>query len=231
LPRTNHVKQGKLAKDRIKCSSYVTPFSSLQCTENARCGDRRPRMQKPIQWVVGSLAAGVTMFLVGVTFHLVVSIFAPDIDRQFRGNPLLYRPWDGWTRPYMIAHPFGYGFVFAAVFVGLRQWSNFPSGIRGGFVYGLGIFVVGSLPVFLLAYQPVVKASFPSRRDTATKIWKSARSGLPRATKAHRATFGAVESFVRPAQATKTTKPRRPPALAGLAASLSRPTCASSDSD
>ena len=52
----------------------------------------------------------------------------------------------------MAIHPFVYGIAFAAVFLGLRRWSAFPAGVRGGLVYGAGVFVVGSLPVYLLAF-------------------------------------------------------------------------------
>ncbi len=52
----------------------------------------------------------------------------------------------------MLAHPFLYGSVFAAVFLALRKGSTFPAGIRGGLIYGAGVFSVGSLPVFVLAF-------------------------------------------------------------------------------
>ena len=61
------------------------------------------------------------MFIVGAAFYLVVPIVAPDIQQLIANNPLVFRPWPGWTRLYMIAHPFGYGVVFAAVFVGLNN--------------------------------------------------------------------------------------------------------------
>jgi len=104
------------------------------------------------QWLFGSLAAGATLFLVGAAFYLLVPFIAPDIPPQFKANPALYRPWPGWTHTYMVVHPFVYGVVFASVFLGLRQWSAFPSGVRGGLVYGTSVFVVGSLPVYLLAF-------------------------------------------------------------------------------
>ena len=102
-----------------------------------------------VQWVSGSLAAGATLFLVGYAFYKVVPVVAPVIPLQF-SNAALYRPWPGWTRTYMAVHPFVYGAVFAAVFLGLRRWSAFAPGVRGGLVYGTGVFVVGSLPVYLL---------------------------------------------------------------------------------
>ncbi|NQT92400.1 MAG: hypothetical protein HQ559_06540 [Lentisphaerae bacterium] len=97
------------------------------------------------------LAAGVTLFLVGAVFHILVPILAPGIPPQFL-NDEVFRPWTGWTSTYMILHPFAYGFVFAAAFVALRRWSSFPSGIRGGCIFGASVFVVGSLPIYLLEF-------------------------------------------------------------------------------
>lgn len=109
------------------------------------------RMQWRTRWVSGSLAAGVTLFLVGAAFDSLVRVVAPAIRSQY-DNGALFRPWAGWTSTYMALHPFGYGFVFAAVFLSLRWWSAFPPGTRGGLVYGAGVFVVGSLPVYLLNF-------------------------------------------------------------------------------
>jgi hypothetical protein len=98
------------------------------------------------------LAAGTTLFLVGTAFYLLVPFIAPGIPPQFEANPALYRPWQGWTRTYMVSHPFVYGVVFTAVFLGLRQCSAFPPGVRGWLVYGAGVFALGSLPVYLLVF-------------------------------------------------------------------------------
>jgi hypothetical protein len=104
-----------------------------------------------VQWLYGSLAAGTVLFAVGVLFKYTIPVVAPSIPPQFE-NLALFRPWPEWTSTYMILHPFGYGFVFAAVFLGLRRWSAFSPGVRGGLLYGVGVFVVGSLPVYLLAF-------------------------------------------------------------------------------
>lgn len=106
-------------------------------------------------WVAGGLAAGATLFLVGAAFHWLVPVVAPGVPPQFL-NPALFRPWAGWTSAYMVLHPLAYGFVFAAVFVGLRRWSAFPAGAPGGLAYGAGVFVVGSLPVYLLTFAAFV---------------------------------------------------------------------------
>lgn len=78
-------------------------------------------------------------------------MIAPGIPPQFL-NAALFRPWPGWTYTYMVIHPFGNGFIFVAVLLNLGRWSAFPSGGRGGLVYGGGVFVVGSLPVYLQAF-------------------------------------------------------------------------------
>ena len=98
------------------------------------------------------VAAGLTLFAVGALFHFVVPMVAPDIPAQFQNNPALYRPWAGWTSTYMYLHPFGYGAVFAVVYLMLIARGVAVRGWRGGLVYGFGVFVVGSLPVYLLAY-------------------------------------------------------------------------------
>ena len=91
------------------------------------------------------------MFLVGAAFsRILVPVFAPDIEPQYL-NCELFRPWSEiWI--HMVIHPFVYGIVFAVAFVALRNWSSFRSGIRGGCIFGTGIFVVGSLPVYLLVF-------------------------------------------------------------------------------
>jgi hypothetical protein len=97
------------------------------------------------------LVAGLIQFLVGCLFHKGVPVVAPGIPPQF-ANAALFRPWAGWTSTYMFFHPFGYGVVFALAYCGLRRWCAFPSGWRGGCAFGAGAFLVGSLPIFLIAY-------------------------------------------------------------------------------
>jgi hypothetical protein len=97
------------------------------------------------------LVAGVIQFLVGYLFYKAVPMVAPAIPPQYE-NTALFRPLAGWTGTYMVFHPFGYGVVFALVYCGLRSWCTFPAGARGGCVYGAGVFLVGSLPVFFIAY-------------------------------------------------------------------------------
>ena len=103
------------------------------------------------QWIQCSLDAGITMFLVGTVFFFVVPVLFPDVERQYR-NIELFRSRLEWTSTYMKFHPFLYGPVFAAIFLALRKGTAFPAGIRGGLVYGAGVFFVGSLPVFVLAF-------------------------------------------------------------------------------
>jgi hypothetical protein len=95
--------------------------------------------------------AAAVLFAVGILFHFGIPVVAPSIPTQF-ANAALFRPWLGWTSIYMALHPLWFGVVFAAVYLGLRSRGALPLGWRGGLVYGLGVFLVGSLPVYVLAY-------------------------------------------------------------------------------
>jgi hypothetical protein len=97
------------------------------------------------------LVAGLIQFLVGYLFYQAVPAIVPAIPPQYE-NAALFRLWAGWTSTYMFFHPFGYGVVFALAYCGLRLWCAFPSGWRGGCAFGAGVFLVGSLPIFLIAY-------------------------------------------------------------------------------
>lgn len=97
------------------------------------------------------LAAGITMFLVGTVSYFLTPVIRPGIPPQYE-DVAVFRVWSGWTSQYMIIHPFAYGLIFSAVFIGLRRMTDFPSGIRGGLLYGVAVFLVGSLPVFLLVF-------------------------------------------------------------------------------
>jgi hypothetical protein len=108
------------------------------------------------------LLAGLVMFAVGALFHWLVPVCAPSIESEY-SNTSLFRPWEGWTQYYMIAHPFGFSIVFTLVFVllqGVPRSNGLLHGNMGGIAYGVGVFVVGSLPVFLLtlaSFQVPVK--------------------------------------------------------------------------
>ena len=54
----------------------------------------------------------------------------------------------------MICHPFLYGFVFASGFhvIHAIKKEAVPLGTRNGAIYGLLVFAIGSLPVYLLNY-------------------------------------------------------------------------------
>jgi hypothetical protein len=100
------------------------------------------------RWVTCVGVAGPTLFVVGALFHLV----QPKSVSQQYGNQELFRPWSGWTSIYMALHPFGFGAMFASLYLIFLRQSCLAPGRRGGLLYGSGIFLVGSLPVFLLAY-------------------------------------------------------------------------------
>lgn len=104
------------------------------------------------------------MFLVGSVFYFLVPLVFPEIEQQYK-NVSLFRPWPEWTSTYMKFHPFLYGPLFAVIFLALRKGATFPAGTRGGFLYGLGVFTVGSLPVFVLAF-----ASFQVSLETI-ELW------------------------------------------------------------
>jgi hypothetical protein len=91
------------------------------------------------------------MFAVGVFFFLAIPLIAPAIPPQF-ANKWLFRPWVGWTRIYMAIHAFGFGLVFATVYIVLLGRGCVATGWRDGFLYGFGVFLVGSLPVYLLMF-------------------------------------------------------------------------------
>ncbi|WP_197203499.1 SRPBCC family protein [Crateriforma conspicua] len=103
------------------------------------------------RWFYCWLVAGVSLFFVGAAFHFLIPVFAPHVPEAFE-NTHLFRPWSGWTSAYMAIHPLIFAVVFSAFFLGLRDRTAFPAGVRGGALYGIGVFVVGSLPVFLLVY-------------------------------------------------------------------------------
>ncbi len=94
-------------------------------------------------------AAGITQFVVGTVFHFLVPLIAPSIPPQY-ANTGLFRPWTGWTSTYMVLHPFGFGAVFAATYFVLLSVARIEAGWLSGLLYGLSVFLVGSLPVFLL---------------------------------------------------------------------------------
>ena len=109
-----------------------------------------------MQWgrlIFGSLLCGAVLFTVGIVFHVLTPIVAPHIESEYR-NEALFRPWGGGTRIYMLLHPWIYGVLFAAVFIGVRAMigSANMGGGRDGILYGLAVFVVGSLPVYALNY-------------------------------------------------------------------------------
>jgi hypothetical protein len=100
-----------------------------------------------------SLLCGGVLFAVGTAFHFLAPLVAPQLEREYR-NEALFRPWGGWTANYMLLHPWAYGVLFAAVFVGARAMVGSANlgGACHGLLYGLAVFVVGSLPVYALNY-------------------------------------------------------------------------------
>jgi hypothetical protein len=98
---------------------------------------------------IRGLLAGTIMFAIGVIFHWLVPVFVPGIAQLFNRPP--FRPWPGWTMYYMIAHPFWFGFAFAWLFTFLEPWPTIAVGAR----FGVVLFLVGALPVYLLIYASI----------------------------------------------------------------------------
>jgi hypothetical protein len=103
--------------------------------------------------------AGSVLFAVGLLFHVLTPVLVPSIPVEYARNPAVFRPWAGWTRIYMVLHPFGYGIVFAWVFRIVHdaagQTGRFH-GATGGTTFGFLVFLVGSLPVFLLNFASIL---------------------------------------------------------------------------
>lgn len=96
-------------------------------------------------------AAGAALFAVGGIFHEAIPIVAPGIEQEYE-NLAVFRPWNGWTSTYMYLHPFGFGVIFAAVYLASLARGGIREGCRGGAIYGSLVLLVGSLPVYLLTY-------------------------------------------------------------------------------
>jgi hypothetical protein len=116
--------------------------------------------------LVGSLLCGALLFAVGVVFHFLTPLVLPRLVGEY-SNAALFRPWGGWTRAYMLAHPWLVGTLFAGVFFAARAMLGVAhlGGAQAGFLYGLAVFCVGALPIYALnlaSFQvsPAVVASW-----------------------------------------------------------------------
>ena len=99
------------------------------------------------------VAAAVAMLAVGKVFDLIEAAI-PSIPAEYASDPG-FRPWPGWTKGYMFAHPIWFGFVFAggfAVVTRLCPAGGWAAAAWRGAGYGVLLFLVGSLPVFALVY-------------------------------------------------------------------------------
>jgi hypothetical protein len=99
------------------------------------------------------VVAALSMLAVGWVFNKIEAAI-PSIPAEYKNGPG-FRTWPGWTEGYMLAHPIWFGFVFAAGFAlvarGRALGSYVSAGSRGA-AYGGLVFLVGSLPVFVLVY-------------------------------------------------------------------------------
>ena len=101
-----------------------------------------------------ALAAGVTLFSIGTLFHFAVPFLVPALATAYIDHSALFRIWPGWTRSYMLCHPFVYGFVFACGFHAFHAMKkeSIHVGTMAGALYGVLVFAIGSLPVYSLNY-------------------------------------------------------------------------------
>ena len=105
---------------------------------------------RPGRILTCGLLGGTVMFVTGALFHWLVPILAPWIAALY--TPPVFRPWPGWTRTYMIAHPFWFGFAFVWLFTVLEpRMQTTVAGAR----FGAVLFLVGALPIYLLCYAAV----------------------------------------------------------------------------
>ena len=102
-------------------------------------------------WVV----AGLVLLGVGCLFHFVlVPALAPGLEKEYE-NRALFRSLAGWPGTYMLLHPLVYGLLFAGAFRlvgGVERAETWWQGLLVGACFGLAVFLVGSLPVYLLNY-------------------------------------------------------------------------------
>jgi hypothetical protein len=96
------------------------------------------------------LLAGTVMFAIGAAFHWLLPILAPWIAALY--VPPVFRPWCGWTRTYMIIHPFWFGLAFAWLFIVLEPRARTA---LAGARFGATLFLVGALPVYLLCFASI----------------------------------------------------------------------------
>ena len=106
-------------------------------------------------WVLAS----VLLLGVGCLFHFVlVPFLAPGLNKEYE-NHALFRDLSGWPGVYFFIHPLVYGVVFSAAFRllgGVERAPTWGQGLLVGSCFGLAVFLVGSLPVYLLNYASFV---------------------------------------------------------------------------
>lgn len=111
---------------------------------------------KRLRWEAGYwVLASAVLLGVGCLFHFVlVPVLAPEVNVEYE-NRALFRLLKGWPETYMLLHPIGYGPLFAAGFRlvgGVRRAATGPRGFALGAGFGFALFLLGSLPVYLLNY-------------------------------------------------------------------------------
>ncbi|MBY0522063.1 MAG: hypothetical protein K2R98_01615 [Gemmataceae bacterium] len=104
--------------------------------------------------VLIGILSGCVMLLIGSLFHVVWPILLPTLSDEYAA-PSLFRPWEGGTRAYMLIHPLVVGVLLAGAFAWLVRKAGPDSplrGVWGGARFGLGVCLIGSLPIFALDF-------------------------------------------------------------------------------
>ena len=135
--------------------------------EATASGKWRPSIRYAAAVLLYGVVAASAMLAVGWAFNKIEAAI-PGIPAEYANGPG-FRTWPGWTEGYMRAHPIWFGFVFAVGFAlvarGRASGSYLSAGLRGAGYGGL-VFVVGSLPVFVLVY-----ASFRVSLELVAVSW------------------------------------------------------------
>jgi hypothetical protein len=108
------------------------------------------KASEPARILRRGLLAGTVMFAMGAMFHWLVPVLMPAVAAMFR--PPVFRVWPGWTRLYMIVHPFWFGVAFAWLFTLFEVQLQNP---RQGAYFGAILFLVGALPVYIVSFAAI----------------------------------------------------------------------------
>lgn len=98
-----------------------------------------------IRYAILAAAAATTMLLVGALWEATECYVVGD---YVSDNPAFRKRW--WVVPYLYCHPILYGFAFTAAFIFVARYFTETVSTGFGLAFGLALFLVGSLPIFVL---------------------------------------------------------------------------------